>query len=99
MSAIELEDRISAKKYRKLAALKDPDLDVIRKIRHHFIYENQYFELDQFISPARLKGLWMVEIELTNETDRVTLPRWLGPVTEVTADKKYKNRSLAKRPD
>ena len=98
MSSIELEDRIKAKEYRKLAAMKDPELEEIYKIRHHFIHENQYFELDQFLSPARLKGLWLLEIELTNESDKVKLPAWLGPVTEVTADKRYKNRKLAKKP-
>ena len=97
MSSVELESRIESRRYRLLSQNKDPDRDEIRKIRHHFIHENQYFELDQFLSPARLKGLWLLEIELTNESDEVKIPAWLGPITEVTADKRYKNRHLAKK--
>jgi CYTH domain-containing protein/thymidylate kinase len=97
MSSVELESRIEPMRYRLLAQNKDPDRDEIRKIRHHFIHESQYFELDQFLSPARLKGLWLLEIELTNESDKVKIPAWLGSVTEVTNDKRYKNRQLAKK--
>lgn len=63
-----------------------------------FLYHNQYFELDIFVEPEWLKGLTLLEIELTEENDKVDIPPWLGKITEVTADPIYKNYHLAKRP-
>ncbi len=99
ISAVELEDRITAGEYWRLIRNRDPELEEICKTRHYFIHENQYFELDEFLYPERLKGLWILEIELTNETDPVILPGWLGPMTEVSTDKRYKNRVLARKPN
>ncbi len=98
MSSIEHEHQINEMEYLELLDKADQDLEEIRKVRHHFVYKNQHFELDEFVAPKRLKGLWLLEIELTTEQDPVELPPWLGPVTEVTSDKHYKNRKLAKRP-
>ena len=98
ISSIEHENQINEPEYLRLLKSADPNLDEIRKIRYHFVYRNQYFELDRFLAPARLRNMWLLEIELTEEDDQVRLPKWLGPVTEVTEDCNYKNRKLAKRP-
>src|SRR3989344_1602143 len=98
MSRIEIERQISYVEYYRARQLRDPRWDVIEKYRCCFLWHNQYFELDSFIKPERHRGLKMLEIELTAETDPVSLPGWLGKVTEVTEDPKFRNSHLAKRP-
>ncbi len=98
-SSAEDERIIKRIEYWRGHANRDPKRDEIRKIRRHFVWKNQYFELDRFLEPARLKDLTLLEIELTREDERVELPPWLGETVEVTADKRFKNRQLAKRPE
>src|SRR3989344_4970318 len=93
----EKEKRITSAEYRELLKRQDPDTELITKERICFLWKNQYFELDIFKSPKRLAGLMLLEIELTEENDRVQIPDWLGKVKEVTADPNYKNKTLAKR--
>jgi len=97
MSRIEIEEQISELDYYRGLANLDYHFDPIRKQRICFLWKNQYFELDIFSSPERHKGLVLLEIELTEENDRVDIPEWLGRVIEVTGDTKYDNFSLAKR--
>lgn len=97
-SRIEIERRISREEYRQKAQLADPNLDAIRKNRICFLYKHQYFELDLFFEPERLKELQLLEIELTEENDKVEIPNWLGDVQEVTDDPQYHNAVLAVRP-
>lgn len=89
----ETEETISAKEYINLQALCDPSKKIICKSRICLVYENQYCEIDIFRDPA---GLCLLEIELTEENDKVTLPPFLDIEKEVTGDKKYSNASLAK---
>ncbi len=97
-SRIEIEKQISKHEYYQKANLAaDPDLDVIRKIRICFLHKHQYFELDLFFEPARLRNLQLLEIELTEENDKVEIPDWLGEVSEVTDNPEYSNHLLAVR--
>ena len=76
---------------------RDPTRFPITKLRYCFIWNNQYFELDYFQYPGRLGGLCILEIELTHENTRIDLPPFLHIEREVTGDKRYSNRELAKR--
>lgn len=89
----EKEEKISAKEYLDLSTLKDIETLVIHKSRYCFIYKNQYFELDIFKNPL---NLCLLEIELTDENDKVEIPSFLDVIKEVTDDEKYSNRGLAK---
>lgn len=88
----EKEEKISAKEYLDLQTLKEPKTLTICKSRHCFIYKNQYFELDIFKNPP---DLCLLEIELTDENDKIEIPSFLDVMEEVTDDEKYSNRGLA----
>lgn len=78
-------------------ALKERDQrkDIIRKTRYYFVWESQYFELDIFKEPERLKRLALLEIELEKENDPVFLPPFVEVIREVTRESKYTNYVLA----
>jgi adenylate cyclase len=53
------------------------------------------WEIDEFLDRP---GLWLAEVELDHIDHAVTIPDWLAPlvVREVTFEKGYTNRSLAR---
>jgi CYTH domain-containing protein len=63
----------------------------VRKTRFQVPFGGHLFEVDIF--EGRHAGLVIAEVELRCETERVALPRWLGP--EVTHDRRYGNFALA----
>lgn len=92
----ETENVISAKEYLDFQTMKDPQKAIIEKLRYCFFYKNQYFELDVFIKPKVVKNLCLLEIELTEENDKVEIPTFLEVKKEVTDDFNYSNSNLAK---
>ncbi|MDP2695900.1 MAG: AAA family ATPase [bacterium] len=94
----EIEQQITADEFYSDLANRDPESDAITKERVCFLWRNQYFELDIFLEPERLVGTTLLEVELTEENDRVEIPDWLGKVIEVTDQPEYGNQNLAKRP-
>ncbi len=80
--SVEVERHISEEEYQELFARRDPNLLVIRKKRHCFIWENQYFELDVFIEPDPL--LQILEVELTEAQSAVVLPPFIPIEKELT---------------
>ncbi|MDO5557326.1 MAG: AAA family ATPase [Clostridia bacterium] len=65
----------------------------IRKDRYCFLFKNQYFELDIY---PKWDNEAILEIELTDKTQKVDLPDWIKVIKEVTEDITYKNINLAK---
>lgn len=96
-SRVETERQISSVEYAHKLRYARLDCDIIRKDRVCFLWENQYFELDIIREPKRHLALTLLEIELTEENDKVGIPPWLGKVEKVTGDTKYSNFALAKR--
>lgn len=88
----ETERFIRAIDYAEAHKMQLPNTRIIKKDRYCFIWRHQYFELDVFHNPA---GLYLLEIELTEENKRVELPPELPILREVTEDKMYSNRALA----
>lgn len=92
ISREETERRISESEYLEYLMDADTTLKQIRKDRYCFVYKGQYFELDIY-------PFWndkaILEIELTEETQNVSLPPEITVIKEVTEDPKYKNRYLA----
>lgn len=93
---IENEHEISLEEYRRLEAEADPQKDSIYKERLVFNWKNQKFELDFFISPRRLSGLAVLEIELESPDEKVELPDFIPIVAEITGF--LSNSDMAKRP-
>ncbi len=67
----------------------------VRKLRYTFLWKGQYFELDIFCD--QLSGLYVLEIELTEEQQVIEVPPFIKVVKEVTGDPEWSNASLARR--
>lgn len=93
MSRYEIEEKISKDRYVSLLMDADTSKNIVRKTRYCFMYENQYFELDVYPFSAENA---ILEIELTDETKEVILPKEISVIKEVTDDEKFKNSSIAK---
>lgn len=94
-SCTEIESKISLGEYNQLVdTASDPNRLEIWKRRHHFLYENRQFELDEYVNPHT--GLMILEVELDNENEKVVLPHWMPVVEEITGKPEYSNWNLAK---
>ena len=89
---IETEQQIGRHQYELELLEADPQRHPIHKIRHCFVQHGTYFELDEFVSPH---GLWLLEIELTDENDEIRLPAELDIAREVTGEAGWTNAELA----
>ena len=67
---------------------------MIEKTRHVIKYEGKTWEVDEFHGDN--SGLTVAEIEFDHENEVFEKPPWLGE--EVTADYRYLNSNLAKKP-
>lgn len=94
---IEEEDMITERTYMDLLKTGDPNREVIRKQRTCFLWNNQYFELDCFLS-ARV-GLLLLEAEIETDDAEVLLPPFITIDKEVTDDHSYSNSEIAKIQD
>lgn len=92
----ETEEFITDSDYFRLSALKEPGTSIIKKIRYCFVYNYQYFELDEIVEPECAKGMCLLEIELTEENDKLELPPFLDIVREVTGDERYTNYFISR---
>ena len=95
LKRVEIERRLSKEEYLTLLMEADTSRRQIRKTRYCLTYDSQYFEIDIY-------PFWqdraIVEIELSDETAEVRLPKQLKLISEVTDDETYKNASLARIP-
>jgi CYTH domain-containing protein len=92
MTRVERETSITATEFERLLMEKDSKRGPIRKNRYSFVYNHQYFHLDEFIDLDREK---LVEIEVSDESAEIDWPPFLGDKEEVTTDENYKNANLA----
>lgn len=67
---------------------------VISKTRCSVWIDGKVWEIDAFHDDN--EGLIVAEVELTSETESITLPHWI--TKEVTGDPKYYNSNLIKHP-
>jgi CYTH domain-containing protein/predicted ATPase len=93
-SGKEIETKISELEYEVLKEQADPTRRPIFKKRNYFLWENQYFELDEFVDP--FTGTLILEIELDDPGQKVILPPFLKIDREITEDPTYTNRAIAK---
>ncbi|MBQ7413527.1 MAG: AAA family ATPase [Alphaproteobacteria bacterium] len=88
---IERERKISEQEYMTL--LTEAEY-VLTKTRWCFIWQGQYFELDTFDSDPKRA---LLEIELTDEKQQISLPPWCHVIREVSHDEAYHNHSIARQ--
>ena len=90
---MEIEKRLSQDEYLKCLMDADTTRHQIRKTRYCMTYKNCYLELDIY-------PFWndkaILEIELANEDDEISIPDEIKVIKEVTDDENFKNANLAK---
>jgi CYTH domain-containing protein len=91
----EIERQITGLEYLGYLEQADPGRQSIRKQRTCFLWEQQYFELDLFRSPA--EGMALLELELDHIDQPIQLPPFLKIEREVTEDPAFLNSELARR--
>jgi CYTH domain-containing protein len=91
----EKEHKISESEYEKLLLDADPKKCEVQKTRFVFEWHEQVFELDIF--KEHLKGLAILELEMSDIKDVVDLPDFLEVIKEVTGDKRFSNYILANK--
>lgn len=67
---------------------------LIEKYRRRIAFEGMLWEVDEFLGANA--GLLVAEIELASEDQAFAKPDWIG--AEVSADARYYNANLIKRP-
>lgn len=95
-SRFETERFITAGEYEFGKQFKIPGSRFVRKTRSCFVYEHQYFELDEFEDPEL--PYCLLELELASPDQPMTLPPFLNIVREVTGEAEWSNFALAMRP-
>ncbi len=93
MTCIEDESEIDQNEYEKLLTERDNALNTVHKTRYTFYYLGQKFEIDVY-------PFWhmtaICETELKSEDVCAVFPDFIKIRKEVTGDKRYSNKSLAK---
>ena len=90
---VENEEKISPSEYLQYLTEADTSLHQISKIRHCFVYNRQYFEMDVY---PFSDDYAILEIELNDINEPIDFPP-LSFIHEVTDDKRYRNYFLASR--
>ncbi len=89
---LRLEKVISRAEFDHLAQSPDVRCTEIKKTRHFFVWDNQYFRLDVFSAPHRLL---LLEAQTTTTQRAINLPPFLTVVRDVTDDARYYNYAIA----
>jgi len=90
----EYESEIDEAAYKDLLRRADPDKQPIRKQRYVINYQKMVYEIDVY-------PFWtdraIMEVELEYEDQPIPYPPFARIIRDVTADKRYKNSSLAQK--
>ena len=76
-----------------MLAMADPSRKSIHKIRKSFIWEGQYYELDQFIDPD--PGFSVLEMDSKAQGEETKFPPFIKVLEDVTGNQDYYNINLA----
>ena len=91
----ELEATITENEFVQLVSYANSQ--PIRKDRTCFVYQNQYFEFDQFEKPIDAEGNNLLELEVSDKTTEVILPDFIPKLINVTNNDLYRNENIARR--
>ena len=92
LAATEIESRISDNAFDILAKSPLEGTTPIEKTRHTFLYEGRTFEID--IYPA-WRNTAVMEVELPSRETEVSIPDFIEIISDVTADRQYKNFAMS----
>jgi len=93
LSAYEDEREITAAEYEAALSAADPERQPIRKTRYVIPHGTLFCEIDIFPFWADRA---ILEIELPDEAIAVILPDYVSLIREVSGDRRYSNRAMAK---
>ena len=93
MRRVEDEREITEAEYTAALLRADPERSAVRKKRYCIPYDGHVIEIDIF-------PFWndraVMEIELSSETEEFSVPDRISVIRELTSDKRYTNRAIAK---
>ena len=93
-TCLEDEKEVDEATYRALLERRDPTRRTVEKTRYRLPYGVHLLEIDVY-------PFWqdraVLEVELTDEKQEITLPPFVRVIREVTDDPRYKNAALAKQ--
>ncbi len=93
LSCYENEWEIDEIQYKSELKNSDPNKSTIIKTRYAFPYNEHIIEIDIY-------PFWtdraILEVELDDENEEISLPCFINVVKEVSEDKRYKNTNIAK---
>ncbi len=92
MIAEESEREITREDYTALLRERDPARRTVEKCRYAFPYEGHIIEVDIYPFWQRTA---ILEVELSEESERALLPPVLKVLSDVSENEAYKNRSLS----
>ena len=94
LSALEDEGEITGEAYAAYSAERDVSRNPILKTRYRVPYRGHVLEFDLY---PFWKDRAIMEIELEREDEVPEIPDWVKIIRDVSAEKAYKNRHLARR--
>ncbi len=97
LSRFEDEREITEAEYRALYSEAYSELE---KTRYAFPHGFHTVEIDVYpddIGGELLRGRAVLEVELRDEDEEIVLPSWIDVMREITGDKAYSNKKLAKK--
>lgn len=89
------ERQLNQNLYEMMLPLSDPERDPIHKVRHSFIWQGQYFEIDHYLD--QLAPLTILETKGIVDGEPVKFPPFVKVISDVTGNKDYYNYNLARR--
>lgn len=94
VKCIENERELSAVEYEELLKLADTERRTVIKTRYCVPYNGRVVEVDIY-------PFWsdraIAEVEMESEEEEVCLPDFIKVIRDVTAERAYKNASIAKK--
>ncbi len=91
----EPEDFMSEREFVQLVSYANSP--PIKKDRTYFVHQHQYFEFDQFKKQIDNEANNILELEVSEKSDRPMLPEFIPNLIDVTSDDFYRNENIAKR--
>ena len=90
---VEIETRLSQREYLEHLMQADPRYRQIQKTRYCLSRDGQYLEIDIY---PQVEDRAILEIELRDLGQQLSIPQFLKVLKEVTQDEAYLNRNIAK---
>ena len=94
VEAREEEETVDETVYRDLYSRRDPALQTVKKTRYAFPVGKQIYEVDVYPFWERTA---ILETELADPSLHAEIPPFLTVIREVTGERAYANRNLARR--